>query len=196
MTSPDTTAADSEPVITQQGSRALLNFFKTARTHYLNQYRSFIEHQRETGRAGEGEVLLETDDVRLLDGLLVADYGFTGPEDASVIRFEPTRGLQFNPVEVALNGAEIIIERLRWDEVVITTDTPLPDADRLRPWFRAFLQPQDVPEDQHEPLANVLHSVAFDDDRLMIDFGSAPTEALFELLLRLIKGGAKHIQLI
>lgn len=194
MTSPDTTATGSEPIITQQGSRALLNFFKTARTHYLNQYRSFIEHQRGSGRVGEAEVLLETDDTRLLDGLLVADYCFTGPEDASVVRFEPTRGLQFNPVEVLLNGAQIIIAQLRWDEVVITSDTPLPDADSLRPWFDAFLEPQEVPEDHHEPLAYVLHSVAFEEGKLIVDLGSAPTEALFELLLRLIKGGAKHIR--
>lgn len=184
------------PPVTQYGSRALLNFFMTARTHYLNQYRSFIEHQRETGRAGEAEALLETDDARLLDGLLVADYCFTAPEEASVVRFEPKRGLQFQPVEVELNGAQIVIERLQWDDVVITTDTEVPDAEGLRPWFLAFLEPQAVSTDLHEPLANVLHSVSIEQDRLVVDFGSAPTEALFELLLRLIGAGARHIRLI
>lgn len=193
MTSSDITATGSEDL--HYGVRPVFNFLSTARNHYLSQYRSFIDNQRKAGRAGEPEVMLETDDDTLFDRLLVADYLITNDEP-HVVRFQPGRQLEFAPQVVTINGMTVSIERLRWDEVVVVSDAPLPSKEALQVWFEEWTEARDNADDHHEPLANVMHSVRMVDEQIQLDLGSAPPQSLFDLFLLLNESGAKAVRLI
>ncbi|MDC7684917.1 hypothetical protein PQU92_16660 [Asticcacaulis sp. BYS171W] len=196
MTSQDTTGSRSEQGWdTQHGLRPLLNFLKQARSHYLDQFRSFVENQRKAGYVGEPEVQLQTDDEALFDRFLVGDYLITGAHP-HVVRFEPSRMLSFSPMVVTLNGMNVTIERLRWDDVVVVSDVALPTADALQVWFEDWTETRPNPEDHHEPLANVLHSVRFEDGQMRVDFGSALPKALVDLFLLLHESGARDVKLV
>ncbi|WP_343684737.1 hypothetical protein [Asticcacaulis sp.] len=180
---------------TQHGLRPLVNFLQQARTHYLEQYRSFIENHRMAGNAGEPEVLLEAEDAALFDGLLVADYLITDA-DPRVVRFEPSRMLSFKPITVTITGMDIVIERLRWDDVVVLSDVDLPSKGDLQVWFEDWTTPREGEDEHREALANVLHSFRFEDGQFRIDFGSAPPKAVIDLFLLLNESGAKSVRLV
>lgn len=181
--------------MTQRGLAPLVNFLNQTRTHYLEQYRSFIENHRKAGNAGEPEVCLEVEDESLFDGFLVADYLITDT-DPRVVRFEPSRMLSYKPISVTLTGMEIVIERLRWDDVVVLSDVPLPDRVTLQAWFDDWTTPREDPDEHREALATVLHSFRFEDGQWRIDLGSAPPKALIDLFLILNESGARAVRLI
>ncbi|MFT3996959.1 MAG: hypothetical protein QM667_06100 [Asticcacaulis sp.] len=194
MTSQGTTGSGSERV-TQRGLQPLVNFLNQTRTHYLEQYRSFIENHRKAGNAGEPEVLLVVQDDALFDGFLVADYLITD-NDPRVVRFEPSKMLSYKPITVTLTGMDVIIERLRWDDVVVVSDVALPDKATLQVWFDDWTTPGVDPDEHREALSAVLHSFRFEDGQWRIDLGSAPPKALIDLFLILNESGAKTVRLI
>ena len=142
-------------------------FLSRIRDHYVEQLLLFVAEQRRNSIRGEAEI----------------------------IDFEPERILGFEPITATLGSAELEIENLRWDDVVIDHNGAF-DAERiLGAWFEKWFDPDDRRYRPGADLGNVIHSLVVEPGKLRIDFGSASPDAFWELLDRVEKAGATELRI-
>jgi len=101
--------------------------------------------------------------------------------------------LGFDPISTTLGNADLNIERLRWDDVVIDHNGSLDAEQVLGRWFEKWFDPDDRRYLAGSELGNVIHSLAVEPGRLRIDFGSAAPDAFWEILDLLEKAGATQL---
>ncbi|MCP5270134.1 MAG: hypothetical protein H6932_02775 [Burkholderiaceae bacterium] len=112
----------------------------------------------------------------------------------------PSTHLSFEPFGIELDeGVTAAIHPFVWNDVGIQFNTALP-AERIEEWAMRWLDPEDrFTQDEHG-LQGVIHSIVHEkgvggDTNLNIDFGSAPVEALSELMELAVNAGASHMSI-
>ena len=118
-------------------------FLSRIRDHYVEQLLLFVAEQRRNSIRGEAEVKLELEPgTRVFRSLSCADF-VRNDGEPEIIEFEPERILGFEPITATLGNAELEIENLRWDDVVIDHNGAF-DAERiLGAWFEKWFDPDD-----------------------------------------------------
>ena len=170
-------------------------FLSRIRDHYVEQLLLFVAEQRRNSIRGEAEVKLELEaGTRVFRSLSCADFvRYDG--EPEIIEFEPERILGFEPVTATLGNAELEIENLRWDDVIIDHNGAF-DAERiLGAWFEKWFDPDDRRYRPGADLGNVIHSLVVEPGKLRIDFGSAGPDSFWELLDRMEKAGATELRI-
>ena len=111
---------------------------------------------------------------------------------------DSTSRVDFETISVAYRDCDVLIGPFVWDWVVITV-SGLPEqevAEVAKDWFFRWFDPEDTNDANGEGLYGVVHflgepKVVSEGIELTIDLGSAPPEALDELLERISSQGAR-----
>jgi hypothetical protein len=170
-------------------------FLSRIRDHYVEQLLLFVAEQRRNSIRGEAEVKLELEPgTRVFRSLSCADF-VRNEGEPEIIEFEPERILGFEPITATLGDAELEIENLRWNDVVIDHNGAF-DAERiLGAWFEKWFDPDDRRYRPGADLGNVIHSLVVEPGKLRIDFGSAAPDSFWELLDRVENAGATELRI-
>ncbi len=171
---------------------SLEDFASRIRDHYLGQFREFVREQHLGCEQGAAEVkLLLSDRSELYRHLYCVDFvkNDGGPQ---VVELQPDRFLKFEPLSGAIGDARLLIDHLRWDDVVIAHDAAKkPQIDN---WFERWFDPEDKRIDEKAEFSSVIHSLLASEGSLSIDFGTAPTAAFWEVLDLVATQGGKNIR--
>lgn len=170
-------------------------FIARIRDHYVDQFRSFAEHQRANSTSGASEVKLQLGEhSKVFDRLYCADF-VKNDGGAIVVELQPDSFLSFEPIGGSFGPAALSIDHLRWDDVVIEHDLAALPAESLSRWFRLWFDPQDERHDETAELSGVIHSLIDQPHSISIDFGTADPEAFWDMLQLLDDAGATRIRI-
>ena len=181
--------------MTDDGRSNAHHFLSRLRDHYVDQLLIFVADQRRNSIRGEAEVKLELEPgSRVFRSLSCADF-VRNDGEPEIINFTPERVLGFEPITTSLGGAELRIEDLRWDDVVIHHNGSFDPEQALGAWFDRWFDPDDRRYRSGADLGNVIHSLVVEPEKLRIDFGSAAPESLWEVLNLLEVAGATELRI-
>lgn len=170
-------------------------FLSRIRDHYVDQLLVFIADQRRNSLRGESEVKIELEPGSpIFRSLVCADF-IRNDGAPEIVEFEPDRMLGFDPINTTLGGAELKIDQLRWDDVMIAHNGSFDTDQALGGWFEKWFDPDDRRYRAGADLGNVIHSLTVEPGQLTVDLGSAGPDAFWELLDRIEKVGATEIRI-
>ena len=170
-------------------------FLSRLRDHYVDQLRAFLAEQRRTSERGESEVKIELEPGSpFFHSLTCADFVRNNGEP-EIVEFSSKRVLAFEPISTTLGKADLAIDRLRWDDVIIHHNASLDPEQVFGGWFDKWLDPNDKRFRPTIELGNVIHALAVEPNKLTVDFGSAAPDAFWELLNLVEQAGATDIRI-
>jgi hypothetical protein len=175
--------------------------FHELRAYYMSRFeRALAEPRPEFGHVA-AEVMLEVP-VRGESELLYRVYrpdimGKTGKGPTIIeVNVEP-----LVPQTTNLDGFGIPIVLLPavWNGIEFVVDGPLPFEAKLLPWIAKWIDIDDQRYVEGQAFQSVIHNclrpaVRGSRYRTSVDFGSAPVEAVFELI-EILKPGARSIEI-
>lgn len=174
----------------------LNKFFSQLRDHYVQQFQGFVGRQRSNHPGGAAEVkFLLSEESGLFRRFYCADFFGNDGGGAGIVEFDPEHILVFDPIAGSFGKSALSIERLRWDDVTLLHDLAEIPSSKLEAWFERWFDPEDA---RYMPGADnccIIHSLLVQPGRLDIDFGTAPPEALWDMLELLETSGAATIDI-
>ncbi len=169
-----------------------------ARQLYVDQFVGFLRSQFEKFPGGAAEAPTERPaDPTLYGAHYRVDFLTTlkSKLDASVIvDLFADEQLEFDPIEGASGDTQIRVEKLNWDDVEIVHDLPGDMAGLLKDWFSHWYDPDErrIAKGATRP-PDVIHSLGIHPGALVIDFGTASTDAFWSLIAILRDAGAGRL---
>ena len=130
----------------------------------------------------------------VFQGLFCADF-VKNDEKFEIMMLQPKRRLSFAPISVSLATMTLRIEQLHWDDILISHDVVALPQDEIDVWFQYWFDPKDERRDKHALLSNNVHSLIIKPGAVGIDFGTAPKDALWEMVGILSGAGATEIRI-
>jgi hypothetical protein len=169
-----------------------------ARQLYVDQLVGFLRNQFAKYPGGSAETPTERPtNPNLYGAHYRVDFLTTieGKMDASVVvDLVPDQQLEFEPIEGSAGPTRVRMEALNWDDVEIAHDVAGDMAPRLKDWFNDWYDPDErriTPGATQPP--DVIHSLGIYPNALVIDFGTASTDAFWSLIAILRDAGAKRL---
>ena len=164
-----------------------------ARDHYVEQLTAFVRELRANGKRGGAEVKLQlSEDSPLFQRLYCLDYIENDAEGVRPIDMLPDRLLRFDPASFKRRAVTIHVESICWDDVQLSFDGTTPNLDA---WFGVWFDPEEKNFDATAELSGRIHSLGTGNGLITVDFGSAPAQALLELIDVLGAAGVREIVL-
>jgi hypothetical protein len=158
------------------------------REHYLEQFWAFIEQEKQGCTAGASELKIEINgEPDVYKKAYCIDFACNDGE-VRLIELVPERVLSFDPFAVHHGHLAIQVDYLRWDDIVIRHDLAEVPPAAVEGWFELWYGPDDRQ-------TNMIHSLSIDPGEIDIDMGTAPPEALYDMLELLERAGARRVQL-
>jgi hypothetical protein len=165
------------------------------RDHYVDQFRAFAKQQRASCTVGAAEVKLRLNaQSGLLNRLYCVDFIKNGGAQ-EIVELQPEYFLTFEPIAGTFKDASLLIEHLRWDDVLIRHNLDEVPPEPLSRWFQLWFDPDDVRHDPSAELSVVIHSVLLQPNCISIDFGSADPNAFWDMLQLLEEAGATSLEI-
>ena len=184
------------PSMTQPAS--LAHLAAAARETYVAFFAGMVEATVEPGVEGMSEVGVDLEDPGFLGGLYRFDLVLRLPDDRAVsldFAMEVPHGQDLPAFAEQVGALTLHVFRLRWDDVVLHHDLPDLPEDALEGWFERWFNVHE-PEGEDEPFpSDRLHSASVAPGAVSVDFGTAPSAALVELVSLLEAAGAKAVQI-
>ena len=176
----------------------LASFFGTLRGHYVGQLQAFTAAQRGLFERGASEARLQMrPESAIYRHLYRADFVGDSGEGPCFRELVPDDALAFDRVTMRLGLAYVSVTAMSWDDCVITHDLETGAEAQLQPalelWFGKWFERGEEGHLPETATADAVHSVLVSPGRLSTDLGTAPVEALIELLELLVEGGALSI---
>ena len=170
------------------------------RSHYLQGYRACLREFKSSHTRSAPEILLELQrDAPLAFKLYRVDMGSNSDNGFEAKEANLETHLEFAPFQAYLGSElELAVFPFSWNGVEFkakfTSDTQI-----LEQWALKWLDIEDQHEQDEHGLQGVIHSVTKLDEidglgGFSIDFGSAPVEALSDLLVIFRGMGVGHIE--
>lgn len=175
------------------GAEALI---ARVRDHFIAQFKSFVVDRQRNCTHGASELKLLLDEPNpFFQRLYCLDFI---SNDGEYQRFvlEPEGVETFDVISVPFGAAALSISPLRWDAAVVQHDLALMPLDEIAIWHRRWFDPDDERLDPNAALSGVIHALTIESGALLIDFGTAPPDAFWELLRLLESAGAKNIRVV
>lgn len=164
--------------------------FYEIREHYVAQFVAFIRDQQSKATEGASEVKLElSSDAKVFRRLYCVDF----IADGGIVELMPDRVPQFDPIESSFGDLSARIESLCWDDVAIRFEATTINAED---WFEEWFDPDEKHFDRTAELTGRIHSLSVSADRIDVDLGSAPPEALIDLLKLLRISGVRRVTIL
>lgn len=170
----------------------LNDFFERVRQHYLEQFRALMQEQRALFPNAVSEIKVQLSGEGNLFRLLWCVDLLRG-DPLQVVELQADRFLSFDPLHMSMGRAQLTIEHLRWDDVLVLHDASQP-LGWIDAWFDRWFDPDEKRLDERAEFANAIHSLAVEPQQLSVDFGSAPGRALLDLLNLIEQSGATDIR--
>ncbi len=160
------------------------DLIELVRDGYVGQFSDFIDQQTKAHATGAGEVKLHlSEGSGLYRDLYCADF-IAGEDADNVIELSPEEEVTFDPVDVTLGAMEMHVERLQWNDINIRVAGGIDGRD-LADWFETWFDPDEKTFDPDTRFSGNVHSLTVDDDGIHVDLGTAPADALVDLLATL-----------
>jgi hypothetical protein len=164
------------------------------RNHYVDQFRNFVAQQQASCTRGGPEVKLQLDEQSsLFDRLYCVDF-IKNDTALEIVELQPEYVLSFEPIVGTFDKASLMIQHLRWDDVLIRHDLDSIPADRLSDWFELWFDPEDSRHDPDAEFSEIIHSMLVQPNCVSIDLGTAKPGAFWEMLQLLEAAGASRIE--
>lgn len=172
------------------------DLIELVRDTYIIQFSEFLERVRTEHGSGTGEVKLKlSDDSSLYRNCYCADFmsdADAGAESGSIIELAPDEDVTFDAVDVVLGEMDMRVERLQWNDVNLRIDGALDSRD-FDEWFETWFDPDDLTFDPDTRFSGNIHSLTVDKDGVHVDFGTAPSDALIDLLVAIEDLGYRKV---
>jgi len=167
------------------------NLVVRVRDHYLEQFWELANQRASRCTVGTAELKIQLNGPsELYKRLYCVDYA-TKDGEIEVFEFAVEKFLLFDPVTFDCGQATLVVDHLRWDDVMIEHDLPDVPADAVDKWFEHWFDPEDAADRQTE----IIHSLVLRPARITIDMGTAPPEALYGMLALLERAGARNLRI-
>lgn len=165
-----------------------------ARDHYVDQFLSLVSHQMDQHEDGAAEVKLKlADDSAVFKQLYCADFLHGDPPQ--VVEFQVKNIEDIEPVAVTIGRCFISVEQVIWGNVILRHDVDGFSGSNLSDWFSYWFDPTDERQEPGYGVSNIIHSVSIEHRLICVDFGTAVSQALWELLDLLEVAGANDIRI-
>lgn len=99
----------------------------------------------------------------------------------------------FEQISCRFGDTRIIIESLNWGLTNLSHDAPAVSDEKVRRWFNYWFDPEDVRFDPETEFCGIIHQLAVEPGQVGVDFGTAPAEAIWDMLTLLRASGASVI---
>ncbi len=143
---------------------------------------------------GASEVKIQTEgEDGVFRGLYCLDF-ISNDGEPRAAELVPQYSLAFEPVTARLGTADLRIEHLSWDDVLIYHDLPAPPSDAVAEWFERWFDPEDERHVDGAELGEIIHSLLVQPGCVSADLGTAPPQAFWEMLGLLESGGATNLR--
>jgi hypothetical protein len=158
------------------------------RDHYLKQFWEFADEQKGQCTVGTAELKIEINGPsKFYKRVYCVDYA-TNDGEIRVVELSAGKFLLFDPNTFDCGRATLLVDHLRWDDVVIEHDLPDLPADAVETWFERWFGPDDQQ-------TNIIHSLLLRPGEVSIDMGTGPPEALYDMLALLEQAGARTMRI-
>jgi hypothetical protein len=158
------------------------------RDHYVGQFDDFVEEQKKKCTVGTSELKVGFNGQSELYGNAYCVDFASNDGEFKVVELIPDRYLSFNRRIADYGDLTIQVDDLRWDDIVLQHDVDALSPDAVQTWFDRWYGPDDRQ-------TNMIHSLLIKPRYMSIDLGTAPAEALFEMIDLLKRAGAKTLQI-
>lgn len=172
------------------------------RQRYLQVYRARLSKFLEEHHPAAGELLIELQrDAALPYRLYRADMVTSEGGQVAVHELVTDTFLQFTPFGVEMaDHVTAAVHPFLWSEVELHANTVLL-PEPVESWALRWLDLDDAHPQDEDGLQGVIHSVLRDDGAdgstlITVDFGSAPVDALKELIELAYACGASHVSIL
>ncbi len=177
----------------------LLSLATAVRERYLEAFLESLAAFMDEHAQASAEAMFELPrDEPLPYRLYRADMATTLDGEPTGRDLAPATHLGFEPFGIELDGGiTVAVSPFVWSDVALRTNISLP-AEPVENWALHWLDLEgQFPTDEHG-LQGVIHAITRDDGAdagtlLTIDFGSAPVDALAELIELALASGASHL---
>ena len=156
------------------------------RNQYVNGYATWLAEKARAYPQGAGEYLFEIQaQTNFARKLCRVDFVSAPGDNAPPHEYSLKSMLGFTPMSDRIDGVEVQLNPFRWDSAVVEIPGAIWDRDKVIEWFNRWFgfngkTPWVTVRDKP---SGVLHICAWvEPGMLRIDFGSAPAEALAELI--------------
>lgn len=163
--------------------------------HYVAQFEAFIAAQRAEPGEGASEIKLSLGSSDgLYRGLYCADFLRREADGAALMmELRPERRLSFQPLSGVFGAADLTIDALTWDDVMIGHDLG-EEVSGLDAWFQHWFDPEDAWQDPSASLSGGIHSLVSTAGLLTTDLGTSEPDAFWSLLETLVAAGARTLK--
>ena len=164
-----------------------------ARDHFIGQFKSFIVTRQRSCTHGASELKVLFDEPNpYFERLCCVDFISNDGEYRR--HMLAADGLEIAGVaSLRFGAATLSISSLRWDGMYVRHDLATTPLEAIARWHRHWFDPEDARLDRDAPLSGVIHALLIEPGSLLIDFGTAPSAAFWELLELLEGAGARNI---
>jgi len=172
------------------------------RSHYLQHYRAALTRYREEFTPSAAEVTIERTGSKeprpYCYYRLDLASGAVSPPNLTEVNIDPHTSLAPTVFEPR-PGLRVTLSSFVWNGVEFVADAPPADPSCIASWVEHWLDLNDAKPTDADGLAGVVHSVtspSVDANgwSFSVDFGSAPVDAVRELLARLHEAGLKTLR--
>lgn len=161
------------------------------RDHYLEQFWKLADQASEDCTVGTAELKIQLNGPsEFYKRCYCVDYA-TNDGEIRVVEFAVDKFLLFDPVTFDCGRAALLVDHLRWSDVVIEHDLPDVPGDAIEEWFEHWFDPDDAAMRQTE----IIHSLVLRPGQVSMDMGTAPPDALYDMLGLLEQAGARNLRL-
>ena len=181
----------------------LYSILNDGRSHYLEFYRSSIAEYRQRFNPSAPEVWIEPNGSKAPAPYnyyrLDLASGSVSPPNLTDLNVDPHADIDpcsFQPVP----GVRVTISTFVWNGVEIRSRTVPNDPLCITPWFEKWFDTRESHATDEDGLSGVIHSVTYPQVTakgwgFSVDLGSAPLDAVRELMLVLRDAGLTEVEM-
>ncbi|PBB20746.1 hypothetical protein CK219_06410 [Mesorhizobium sp. WSM4313] len=163
-------------------------------SHYLDQFRAFVREQQQDCSQGAAEVKFQlADQNELFRQLCCVDF-VRNDEMVEPVELQSDI-MRFEPISGRIGSADLLIEQLQWNDVVIHHTLASPPLDKLNAWFQHWFDPDDERYREGAEFGDIIHSLWVRPKKLTVDFGKAAPDAFWSLLALLEGAGTTGLRI-
>jgi hypothetical protein len=161
------------------------------RDHYLAQFWALADQESKRCTNGTAELKIGLNgQSHFYKNRYCVDYA-TNDGKIAVVEFVVEKFLMFDPVTFDCGRATLLVDHLRWGDVVIEHDLPDVPADAIEEWFERWFDPDDAAMRQTE----IIHALVLRPGQISLDMGTASPESLYDMLGLLEHAGARTLRI-
>jgi hypothetical protein len=166
------------------------------RQQYVDFYRSQIEALRAGPDSFAVEVLLEMAETSsLFRRLYRVDFCVGPPSNLRIVECNVDPLSRTCKAFRIAENLDAVVHPVTWDDLELIVREGNLDPARVASWFDTWIDADSRRAEDDHGLAGVVHSMVFSERRIGLDLGSAPLEALAELLETLAQSGIRRIEI-